>query len=170
VDQGEVYLLQGKYQEALAELAPHVKKGDAKACFFTSLIKLFSEKPEQEEGLQLLQYAANKGFNPALDTLAGLYLHGEFVPQDRFQALRYYEMAARRGYGPSQFNCGIMYKNGDKIPQDLESAFVYLSMAALNKKDLDELTIDAAHYRDEVAKLMNKEQYQRAIKRMNQVS
>ncbi len=169
INQAELYLYQGKYDDALAELKDGLKDKDPKACFFAGLVKLFGENPSPTEGLDLLQEAANKGFNPAMDTLAGLYLHGEFVKQDRFQALRYYEMAANRGYGPSQFNAGIMNKNGDKIPQDLESAYVYLSLAALNRADLDELVEDAARFRDEVAKKMTPEQFQRALSRINQM-
>lgn len=169
VDQGELLIYQGKYAEALTELEESLAQKDPKACFLVSLIKLFGEEPDAKKGLSLLQEAANKGFNPAIDTLAGLYLHGEFVEQDRFQALRYYEIAANRGYGPSQFNAGIMYKNGDKIPQDLESAFVYLSQAALNRGDLDELVEDAARYRDEVAQKMTQSQYHHAARRINQI-
>jgi TPR repeat protein len=169
VEKAEILIYQGKAQEASAMLEPFVRQKDPKACFFMALIKLFGETPEPEQGLQMLQDAANKGYNPAIDTLAGLYLHGEFIPQDRAQARRYYEVAANRGYGPSQFNCGIMYKNGDKIPKDLESAFVYLSLAALNRQDLEELTEDAAGYRDEVARQLLPEQYQRALQRLNQI-
>lgn len=168
-DQGEIYLYQGKYDEALAELQEGVDKRDPKSCFFAARVKLFGEKPDPTEGLRLLYLAVDQGFNPAIDTLAGLYLHGEFVKQDRSQALRYYEIAANRGYGPSQFNAGIMNKNGDKIPKDLESAFVYLSLAALNKSDLDELVEDAARYRNEVAKTMTPDQHHRAMLRINQV-
>lgn len=171
VNQGEYFLYQGQYEQALVALKDGVAQKDPKACFLTALVKLFGgETSEQKtEGLLLLQEAAHKGYNPAIDTLAGLYLHGDFVEQDRFQALRYYEMAANRGYGPSQFNAGIMHKNGDKIPQDLESAFVYLSLAALNRGDLDELVEDAAGYRNEVAKKMTPEQLHQAVLRINQI-
>jgi TPR repeat protein len=165
VKKGIHLIYTGKSQEGLAELEKSVEAGDEQALFYSALVHLFGSAPTPQKGLPLLEKAVHKGYGPALDTYAGLYLHGHFVPQDSRKALIYYEISAQRGYGPSQFNCGILYKNGEKIPKDLEKAFYYLTLAALNREDLDEISEDAAQYRNEVVASMTKEQYQRALSR-----
>lgn len=169
VNQAIDLLHQGNIQEAENLLLTKANKGDPEACFYLSQFKLYGQKPDVETGLKFLQKAVRAGFPPAMDTLAGYYLHGDFVNEDHHKALMYYQLAANRGYGPSQFNCGIMLKNGDKTPTDLEDAFVYLALAALNTEDLDDLTHDAAMYRDEVAGKLTPNAYQHALTRMNKL-
>lgn len=169
VDQAIHLLHQGEVQGAENLLVIEADKGDSEAYFYLSQIKLFGQKPDIEVGLKLLQKAVGSGFPPAMDALAGYYLHGEFVAEDHHKALMYYQLAANRGYGPSQFNYGIMLKNGDKTPKDLEDAFVYLALAALNRNDLEDLTEDAAMYRDEVARKLTPAAYQRALSKMNKL-
>lgn len=191
VDTGISLMYQGKPEEALKELEKYIApshlapsssnksstlkknkpvKSDSQALFYAALIYLFGDKPTIEKGLSLLKQAVHQGYAPALDTYAGLYLHGEFIPQDRHKALMYYEIAAKQGYGPSQFNCGILYKNGEKIPKDLKKAFIYLTLATHNTSDLDELTQDATHYRNEVIAAMTPDQYQEAVRAFGQFS
>lgn len=169
VDQAIHLLHQGNMQEGENLLLTEANKGNPEACFYLSQAKLHGQKPDIKAGMKLLQKAVSSGFSPAMDTLAGYYLHGDFIEQDHHKALMYYQLAANRGYGPSQFNCGIMLKNGEKTPKDLEEAFVYLALAALNRKDLDDLTEDAAMYRDEVARKLTPEAYQRAMIKMNKL-
>ena len=153
----------GNINEAEKLLTGEVDKDNAEACFLLSQIKLFGKNQSIENGLTLLRKSISLGFVPAMDVLAGYYLHGEFLPQDHRSALMYYQLAANRGYGPSQFNYGIMLKNGEKTPQDLEDAFVYLALAALNVDDLDDISEDAAGYRNEVAAKLSSQEYQAAL-------
>lgn len=162
-EEGIALMYAGKSPEALEKFSTPIQKNDIKACFYASLILLFGDNPKIDRGLELLEKAVHKGYGPALDTYAGLFLHGEFKPQDTQKALMYYEMAARGGYGPSQFNCGILYKNGEKIPKDLEKAFYFLTLAAQNKEDLEDVTEDAVTFRNEVIQQMTQEQYQQAL-------
>lgn len=163
VDEAIQLIYQGNPQKALSLLQKPIEAGDERALFYAALVHLFGDNPQTDLGMPLLEKAVHKGYCPALDTYAGLYLHGDFVPQDSHKALMYYEMSAKRGYGPSQFNCGIIYKNGEKIPRDLEKAFYFLSLAANNRQDLDELADDAAQFRNDVVAAMSKEEYQRAL-------
>ncbi|MBW8308701.1 MAG: sel1 repeat family protein [Candidatus Paracaedibacteraceae bacterium] len=149
-DHGVSLIYQGKNTEALGILEPLAKKSDPKAAFYASLILLFSDKPDLSKGLPLLEKAVQAGYGPALDTYAGLYLHGDILEKDLHKAKMYYEIASQRGYGPSQFNYGILCKNGEGLPLDLENAYVFLSLAADNYNDLGELTLDAAEFRDQV--------------------
>lgn len=175
IEDGISLMYQNKPEEALKELQKYISpaqplksqnsknKTDPRASFYSAFIYLFGDNPDPKKGLPLLEQAVQQGYSPALEMYAGLYLHGEFVPQDRHKALLYFEIAARQGYGPAQFNCGILYKNGDKIPKDLGKAFIYLTLAAHNHKDLEKLTEDATHYRNEVIAAMTSEQYQKAL-------
>ena len=162
VDHGISLIYQGKSDEALAYLKPLSNKGDVKASFYTSLLLIFGDKPNISEGMPYLKNAVNAGYGPALDTIAGLYLHGDIIPKDIHTAKMYYDIAAQRGYGPSQFNFGIMSKNGDSMPRDLEDAYVYLSLASDNISGLGDLTIDATKYRNEVRAQLNQEELDRA--------
>lgn len=170
IQEGIKNLHKGNTQNAESIFLALTAQGNAEAYFYASQIKLFGEKPDITRGLELLKKSASLGFNFALDALAGLYLHGEFIEQDHHKALIYYKLGADKGYGPSQFNYGIMLKNGDKTPKDLEEAFVYLSLAALNHQDLNDITKDAAFYRNEVAQHLAPEAYQRAVIKINKLT
>ena len=150
LSKAQALLQSGKTKEAHIILEQYAQKGDGEGAFLLSLSYLFGTKKQTEEGLRLMAYAVSKNHPPALDTMAGFYLHGDFVSQDKNKALSLYEKSANLGYGPSQFNCGIMYGKGDGNLKNYEKAYVYLSLAALNTKDLDLITQNAAHYRDEV--------------------
>lgn len=163
-------LSQGMTETAEQLFQTESNKGNGEACFYLSQIRLFGPHRSVESGLKLLHQSIKLGFVPAMDVLAGYYLHGEFLVQNHFKAALYYKLAANQGYGPSQFNYGIMQKNGEKTPQDLEESFVYLALAALNKNDLADITLDAAHYRDEVAKKLTPEEYQRALIKINSLT
>ena len=41
-----------------------------------------------------------------------MYEHGEGVPQDYAEAVRWYRLAADQGYASAQYNLGVMYNNG----------------------------------------------------------
>ena len=169
-DQGISLMYQDKPEQALAVLKEQSRVGDVKASFYTSLILVFGDKPDIQAGLPYLQQAVNAGYGPALDTLAGLYLHGDIIPADIQKAKMYYEIAAQRGYGPSQFNFGIMSKNGDGVPRDLEEAYVYLSLAADNVDGLGDLTVDATKYRNEVRAQLDQDKLDRAHKKYEQLT
>lgn len=164
-DQGLSLMYQGKNDAALEVLEPLAHQKNAKAAFYASVILLVEDHPNPEKGLPYLRQAVDAGYGPALDTYAGLYLKGVFVPKDVHTAIMYYEVAATRGYGPSQFNYGIMCKNGDGVPIDLEAAYVFLSLAGENKADLGDVTGDAIQFRDEVKSKLSPEQFARAHNR-----
>jgi hypothetical protein len=167
--QGESLLYQGKVSQALDIFSPLVAKHDAHALYLSAAIYLSPTLGHlnPEKGLGLLRKSAEQNYPPALDELAGLYLAGVFVEKDQKKALQLYTMAAQRGYGPSQFNCGIMNKKGQGAVQNLVQAYLNLCMASLNIKDLEDVSEDAARYRDEIAPLLTPEQRQDALREVN---
>ncbi len=170
VQKAEDLIYEGRLEEAQNHLQPYIQKEDPKALFLFAVTHLFFKNKNVPIGLNALRKAVDKNYPPALDTLGGLYLHGEFVEKDEKKALEHYKRAADLGYGPSQFNCGILYRNGKDISKDSESAYVYLALAAINKQDLDAVTEDATHYRDEVTYGLTPEQRQSAAIRIHRLT
>lgn len=170
IHQAEQLIYAENFTTAEDILKPLVQAGHGEALFFLSHIQLFGSQKNIPEGLKNMHLAVEKHNLKALDTFAGFYLHGEFVPQNKEKALVYYQKAASLGYGPSQFNCGILYRNGDGVPRNLETAYVYLALAAINKKDLDDVTQDAARYRDEVSQQLTPAQRTQAAIRIHHLT
>lgn len=165
----ESLLSQGKYETAITKLEPLADQDDPKALFLLSHIYLTPEFKflNIPKGLALLRKAVFHNYGPAIDTLAGLYLSGDGVEKSEARALNYYIQGSFLGYGPSQFNCGIMYKEGQGTNKDPAKAYLHLCLASLNKKDLDDVTIDAARYRDELVPLLTPTQRQDVLRQVN---
>ncbi len=172
LQKAEALMVHGKTGDALTTLAPYVTKNDPHALYLTAIIYLSatSHHFNQKEGIALLERAVFQNYGPALDELAGLYLVGEGVKKNEAKALHYYIQASHLGYGPSQFNCGIMYKEGQGTEKNPQKAYLYLSLASLNYKDLEDVTIHAARYRDEIAPLLTPTQRQDVLRFVNNLT
>ena len=157
------------FDQAIALLLPGVQNNDAHALFLSGFIYLSTGYSDHDTatGVDLLERAMVQGYAPAIDELAGVYLAGDGVEKDEEKALAYYTRAAGSGYGPSQFNCGIMYKDGLGVPKNPVRAYLYLCLASLNKQDLNDVTQNAAFYRDEVARLLSPTQRQEILRKVN---
>jgi TPR repeat protein len=123
----------------------------------TLLGMVYLEGYTQIKDARLANYYFSKAaaleFAPAIKALADSYMAGDGVELNKTIAFQLYEKAAKLGYGPAQFNTGIMLKNGEGIPVSLERAYQMLDLAAHNP-DLEEMSQDAAHYRDQVKALI----------------
>lgn len=171
--QKEVALIAaGNISEAITRLTSLATQKNVQALYLLAIIYLSptSNYFNAQKGIDLLKKAAFLNYPPALDELAGLYLGGEGVEKNETKALNYYTQAAHMGYGPSQFNCGIMYKNGQGISKDLMKSYLYLSLASLNDQDLQDVALDAAQYRDEVALLLSPLERQEALRQVNSIT
>ena len=67
---------------------------------------------------------------PAQANLGLLYDHGQGVPQDDEQAVKWYALAADQGEPYAQNSLGLMYKAGYGVPQDDVIAYKWLNLAA----------------------------------------
>ena len=168
----ESFMNQGKVEEALTALYPYVEKNNPHALYLMAIIHLSpaSHHFNMRKGIALLERAVFQNYGPALDELAGLYLAGEGVEKNEAKALHYYIQASHLGYGPSQFNCGIMYKEGQGTEKNPQKAYLYLSLASLNYKDLEDVALNAAQYRDEVAPLLTPTQRQDVLRFINDLT
>ena len=62
--------------------------------------------------------------------LGHMYDHGEGVPQDYAEAVKWYRLAADQGKAKAQYNLGNMYDNGQGVPQDYAEAVKWWRLAA----------------------------------------
>jgi TPR repeat protein len=46
-----------------------------------------------------------------------MYAHGQGLPQDYAEAVKWYRKAADQGYEPAQELLGVAYANGQGVPQ-----------------------------------------------------
>ena len=169
LQEGEVFMNNGKFDEAISILTPLAAQENPKALYLLAGIYLSksSQHLNYPKGREFLERAVALNYPPAMDELAGLYLAGEGVEKNEAKALQYYIQASYKGYGPSQFNCGIMYKEGQGTEKDFTKAYFYLCLASLNFRDLDGLTEDAAQYRDELVPFLSPDQRQIALSQVN---
>jgi TPR repeat protein len=169
LQKGETLMVQGQFNEAIAILSPLAQKDNPQALYLIGCIYLNPKSPllNYQMGISFLERAVYLNYGPAIDELAGLYLAGEGVKKNEAKALHYYIQGSYIGYGPSQFNCGIMYKEGLGCEKDPMKAYLYLCLASLNTKDLNELTLDAAKYRDELVPLLTPTQRQAVLSQVN---
>lgn len=80
--------------------------------------------------LEQIRSFAEKGNVEAQFSLANRYLHGDGVPQDHQEALRWYQKAADREYAPAQAGIGFMYAQGQGIPKNPAEARKWFNRAA----------------------------------------
>jgi TPR repeat protein len=59
-----------------------------------------------------------------------MYLHGQGVPQDYAEAVRWFRKAAEQGLASAQSNLGAMYHEGQGVVQDYAEAIRWFREAA----------------------------------------
>ncbi len=61
--------------------------------------------------------------------LGAMYERGQGVPQDYFQAVRWYRRAAEQGHASAQFNLGLMYNRGQGVMPNVIQAYMWILLA-----------------------------------------
>ena len=72
---------------------------------------------------------AELGMAAAQFNLALMYDHGEGVPENDAEAVKWYRKAADQGHADAQLNLGNMYAKGEGVPENDIRAYVWWSMA-----------------------------------------
>jgi TPR repeat protein len=80
--------------------------------------------------LRLAHPLAAEGNARAQSTLGLLYYHGNGVPQDPDEALKWFRRAADQDDAIAQFHLGVMFSNGEGVPQDNAEAANWFRRAA----------------------------------------
>ena len=73
---------------------------------------------------------AEQGGVDAQYFLGVMYLYGEGVSQDDFQAADWIGRAADQGHAPAQYLIGILYRTGEGVPQNFVESLKWLTLAA----------------------------------------
>ena len=66
----------------------------------------------------------------AQDTLGRMYAHGDSMPQDDCEAVKWFRRAAIQGHVSAQFNLGVSYAEGRGVPQNDAEAVKWFRRAA----------------------------------------
>ena len=77
-----------------------------------------------------LRSLAEEGFANSQLMLGSRYYHGEGVPQDYQEALKWFRLAAEQGYADAQSVLGHMYRGGKGVPQDFKQAVRLFRLSA----------------------------------------
>jgi TPR repeat protein len=81
-----------------------------------------------------------------------MYAHGQGVPQDYKEAVKWYRLSAEQGNAHAQFNLGQMYYQGQGVTQDYIQAHMWFNLAGASGD------ADSIKNRDAVANKMTPEQ------------
>ncbi len=87
-----------------------------------------------EDGALVKQYRKRMEENNdpiATYGLAGMYMFGNMVPQDKSKAIELLALASDQGSTEASVNLAIMYKQGDGVARDVKKYLHYTQMAAM---------------------------------------
>ena len=85
---------------------------------------------DQSTDLKKLIQQASQGNVLAQYNLGVMYASGLGVPQDDFQAVKWFRLATNQGLVDTQFYLGAAYDNGEGVPQDYAQAHMWFNLAA----------------------------------------
>src|SRR5450759_3290310 len=74
---------------------------------------------------------AERGDVAAQARLGWMYSTGRGVPQDYYEAAKWYYRAANQGHGEAQFALGMLYNKGEGVPRDFVLAYMSVSYTHL---------------------------------------
>jgi uncharacterized protein len=87
-------------------------------------------KMNAQDGLKLLQSAADKGFAPAQNELGLRFQKGTGVAASGTEALKWFQRASDQNFVSAHVNLGLLLVKGDGVQQDLAKAFSLFQKAA----------------------------------------
>ena len=116
-----------------------------KADQFDEVIAAF-QAGKYKKALEKLRPLAGQGHAEAQYTLGGLYDHGEGVPQDDKEAVKWYRMAAEQGYAEAQLHLAHLYRVGHRIPKDYTEATKWYRMAAEQGDANGQMSLGVMYY------------------------
>lgn len=108
------------------------ERGDAKATLTVgaSLIEGVGTEADVARGISVVESAAVHGLGDAYGYLGGLYLAGEFVPEDTELGVKYLFLAAENGAPDAYEILGDMYRYGDGVDRNPTYAVELYDLAA----------------------------------------
>ncbi len=104
--------------------------------------KMRAMAEEQQE----LRRAAAQGDADAQYKLGIAYYHGEGVPEDEVEAVKWYRKAAEQGHAEAQYRLGLAYVDGEGVPWDNVAGFEWLRKAAVQGQAEAQFVMGNAYY------------------------
>ena len=95
--------------------------------------------------LAIIQPLAEQGDAIAQTLLGTMYLHGQGVKQDDFEAVKWLLQAAEQGDAEAQVNLGAMYANGHGVKQDYAESVKWVKKAAENGSAAGQFKLGVAY-------------------------
>jgi uncharacterized protein len=83
-----------------------------------------------QDGLTLLQSAADKGYAPAQNEMGLRFQKGVGVVTSSTEASKWFQRASDQNFVSAQVNLGLLLVKGDGVPQDFAKAFSLFEKAA----------------------------------------
>src|SRR3989338_2364289 len=151
LEEGLAAYKKGNYAEAMSELLPLAKKGNARAQYNLGFMYELGKGIPQDyqEAVMWYRKAAEQGHADAQFNLGLMYAQGHGVIQDYPEAVMWYRRAAEQGNTSAQYNLGTMYVNGQGTSKDYVRAHMWVNLAASKGDNL------AQEARDVIAKSMS---------------
>ncbi|HHF4078950.1 TPA: tetratricopeptide repeat protein [Haemophilus influenzae] len=88
------------------------------------------KQSDYQTAFKLWLSLAEQGNAIAQFNLGLMYINGQGVKQDDFEAVKWFRKAAEQGYANAQINLGVMYKKGRGVKQDDVEAMKWYRQAA----------------------------------------
>ena len=73
--------------------------------------------------------AVERAVQHAQNVLGAIYMYGEGIPQDFYEAVKWFRLAAEQHHRRAQFMLGVLYWSGDGVPQDYDQAVKWFRLA-----------------------------------------
>ena len=84
---------------------------------------------DRRESLIVCRPLAEQGVSYAQNVLGEIYMYGEGIPQDFYEAVKWFRLAAEQHHRRAQFMLGVLYWSGDGVPQDYDQAVKWFRLA-----------------------------------------
>ena len=124
------------YNKAIYWFKKASSQGDLEGKTFLGILytQFSSDSSHNQEGLKLLQQAANQGYPSAQHMLGALYLDaGPLVSPNPREGVAWIQKAAMQDHPPAQLQMATFYQKGVFVPRNLPRA--YASYQIVSKKD-----------------------------------
>ncbi len=103
---------------------PSIDKGGIEKC-----MSAYNRGVDHRESLIVCRPLAEQGVSHAQNVLGAIYMYGEGIPQDFYEAVKWFRLAAEQHHRRAQFMLGVLYWSGDGVPQDYDQAVKWFRLA-----------------------------------------
>lgn len=132
LESGRAAYLRGDGPQALAQLRPLARKGNAEARYLLGRLYYYGNAGIAEDHAESARWfarAARQGHAAARYKLGGMYFSGRGVARDDALAVRWWHCAAAQGQAESLNNLGALFALGRGVPRDLPMAHALQTLA-----------------------------------------